>query len=309
MSLLLACDVGADEAASWRAALAAALPGERLVESKDAADDIEVAIVANPRPGALAGLPRLRLIQSLWAGVDRLLADPTLPAGVPIVRMVDPAMSAAMAETALWAVLALHRGFFRYARLQREGRWAPHGQRRADEQVVAVLGLGQMGRGTALRLAAQGYRVRGWSTRPTAIEGIETHAGAAALDALLACADIVLNLLPLTPATRGLFDAARLARMKPGASLVNLARGAHVVEADLLTALDTGRLRHAVLDVFQTEPLPAGHAFWSHPRVTVLPHAAAQTDPRSAARVVAANLQAWRAGRPLANLVDRQRGY
>lgn len=309
MSLLLACDVGADEAASWRAALAAALPGERLVESKDAADDIEVAIVANPRPGALAGLPRLRLIQSLWAGVDRLLADPTLPAGVPIVRMVDPAMSAAMAETALWAVLALHRGFFRYARLQREGRWAPHGQRRADEQGVAVLGLGQMGRGTALRLAAQGYRVRGWSTRPTAIEGIETHAGAAALDTLLACADIVLNLLPLTPATQGLFDAARFARMKPGASLVNLARGAHVVEADLLAALDAGRLRHAVLDVFQTEPLPAGHAFWSHPRVTVLPHAAAQTDPRSAARVVAANLQAWRAGRPLANLVDRQRGY
>jgi len=309
VSLLLACDVGADEASSWRAALAAALPGERLVESKDAADDIEVAIVANPRPGALAGLPRLRLIQSLWAGVDRLLADPTLPAGVPIVRMVDPAMSAAMAETALWAVLALHRGFFRYARLQREGRWAPHGQRRADEQVVAVLGLGQMGRGTALRLAAQGYRVRGWSTRPTAIEGIETHAGAAALDTLLAQADIVLNLLPLTPATRGLFDAARFARMKPGASLVNLARGAHVVEADLLAALDAGRLRHAVLDVFQTEPLPAGHAFWSHPRVTVLPHAAAQTDPRSAARVVAANLRAWRAGRPLANLVDRQRGY
>lgn len=309
MSLLLACDVGADEAASWRVALAAALPGERLVESKDAADDIEVAIVANPCPGALAGLPRLRLIQSLWAGVDRLLADPTLPADVPIVRMVDPAMSAAMAETALWAVLALHRGFFRYARLQREGRWAPHGQRRADEQVVAVLGLGQMGRGTALRLAAQGYRVRGWSTRPTTIEGIETHAGEAALDTLLAQADIVLNLLPLTPATRGLFDAARLARMKRGAGLVNLARGAHVVEADLLAALDAGRLRHAVLDVFQREPLPAGHAFWSHPRVTVLPHAAAQTDPRSAAGVVAANLQAWRAGRPLANLVDRQRGY
>ena len=309
MSLLLACDVGADEAASWRAALAAALPGERLVESKDAADDIEVAIVANPRPGALAGLPRLRLIQSLWAGVDRLLVDPTLPAGVPIVRMVDPAMNVAMAETALWAVLALHRGFFRYARLQREGRWAPHGQRRADEMVVAVLGLGQMGRGAALRLSAQGYRVLGWSARPNAVEGIETHAGDAALDALLARADIVLDLLPLTPATRGLFDATRFARMKPGAGFVNLARGAHVVEADLLAALDAGPLRHAVLDVFQTEPLPAGHAFWSHPRVTVLPHAAAQTDPRSAAGVVAANLHDWRAGRPLAHVVDRARGY
>lgn len=309
MSVLLACDVGADEVATWRAALAAALPGEHLVETTDAADDIEIAIVANPRPGALAGLPRLRLIQSLWAGVDRLLVDPTLPAGVPIVRMVDPAMNVAMAETALWAVLALHRGFFRYARLQREGRWAPHGQRRADEMVVAVLGLGQMGRGAALRLSAQGYRVLGWSARPNAVEGIETHAGDAALDALLARADIVLDLLPLTPATRGLFDATRFARMKPGAGFVNLARGAHVVEADLLAALDAGPLRHAVLDVFQTEPLPAGHAFWSHPRVTVLPHAAAQTDPRSAASVVAANLGAWRAGQSLEHVVDRARGY
>jgi glyoxylate/hydroxypyruvate reductase A len=309
VSVLLACDVGADEAATWRAALAAALPGEHLVETTDAADDIEIAIVANPRPGALAGLPRLRLIQSLWAGVDRLLVDPTLPAGVPIVRMVDPAMNVAMAETALWAVLALHRGFFRYARLQREGRWAPHGQRRADEMVVAVLGLGQMGRGAALRLSAQGYRVLGWSARPNAVEGIETHAGDAALDALLARADIVLDLLPLTPATRGLFDATRFARMKPGAGFVNLARGAHVVEADLLAALDAGPLRHAVLDVFQTEPLPAGHAFWSHPRVTVLPHAAAQTDPRSAASVVAANLRAWRAGQSLQHVVDRARGY
>lgn len=309
MSVLLACDVGADEAAQWRAALAAALPDERLVDTKDAADGIDVAIVANPPPGALAGLPRLRLIQSLWAGVDRLLADPTLPAGVPIARMVDPMMNAAMAETALWAVLGLHRGYFRYARLQREARWAPHGQCRADELTVAVLGLGQMGRTVALRLAAQGYRVSGWSARPAAVEGIETQAGDAALEALLAQADIVLNLLPLTPATRGLFDAARFGRMKRGAGFVNLARGAHVVEAELLAALDAGQLRHAVLDVFQTEPLPAGHRFWSHPAVTVLPHAAAQTDPRSAALVVAQNLRALREGRPLAHLVDRARGY
>ncbi|WP_428421471.1 2-hydroxyacid dehydrogenase [Methylibium sp.] len=309
MSVLLACDVGADEAAQWRAALGAALPGERLVGTREGADDIDVAIVANPPPGALTGLPRLRLIQSLWAGVDRLLADPTVPAQVPIVRMVDPLMNAAMAETALWAVLALHRGFFRYARWQREARWAPHGQRRAQEVTVAVLGLGQMGRAVALRLAAQGYRVLGWSTRPAAAGGIETQAGDTALDALLARADVVLNLLPLTAATRGLFDAARFGRMKQGAGFVNLARGAHVVEADLLAALDGGLLHHAVLDVFQTEPLPADHRFWSHPRVTVLPHAAAQTDPRSAAGIVADNLRALREGRPLAHLVDRARGY
>jgi glyoxylate/hydroxypyruvate reductase A len=309
MSILLACDFDAAEWVVWRAALQAAMPDERFVTSVDVTDDIDVAIVANPPCGALGGLPRLRLIQSLWAGVERLLADASLPQGVPIARMVDPAMSAAMAETALWATLALHRGFFRYARLQQQGRWAPHGQRRADEVTVAVLGLGQLGAEVARRVAAQGFRVLGWSTRPTERAGVETSHGDAALMPLLARADIVLNLLPLTAATQGLFDARRLAGMKRGAGLVNLARGAHVVEADLLAALDSGQLGHAVLDVFAAEPLPARHAFWRHPRVTVLPHAAAQTDPRTAAAVAAANVQALRDGRPLAYRVDRARGY
>ena len=313
MSILLACDFDAGEWARWQAALMAALPGERLLHGRgDAADeaDIDIAIVANPPPGALAGLPRLRLVQSLWAGVERLLADPTLPPAVPLARMVDPAMSAAMAETALWAVLSLQRGFFRYARLQREARWSPHPQRRADELAVAVLGLGQMGRATARRLVAHGCPVLGWSATPATLEGVECLHGDAALDArVLPEADVVVNLLPLTGATQGLFDAARLARMKPGAALVNLARGAHVVEADLLAALDAGRLGHAVLDVFGQEPLPPAHPFWRHERVTVLPHVAAQTDPRSAAAVAAANVRAVRRGEPPAHRVDRVRGY
>ncbi|WP_292451546.1 glyoxylate/hydroxypyruvate reductase A [Methylibium sp.] len=309
MSILLACDFDAAEWALWRPALQAAMPGERFVTSADAPDGIDVAIVANPPAGALAGLPRLRLIQSLWAGVERLLADASVPGDVPIARMVDPAMSAAMAETALWATLALHRGFFRYARLQQEARWAPHRQRRADEVTVAVLGLGQMGGAVAQRVADQGYRVLGWSTRPAALAGVETSAGEAALAPLLARADIALNLLPLTARTKGFFDARRLAGMKHGAGLVNLGRGAHVVEADLLAALDRGQLGHAVLDVFASEPLPPEHPFWRHPRVSVLPHVAAQTDPRTAAAVAAANVQALREGRPLAHRVDRVRGY
>jgi glyoxylate/hydroxypyruvate reductase A len=312
MNILLNENFDAPEQLVWRAALSAALPEARWLDTaaaRAAPQTVRVAVVANPAPGSLQGLPRLGLIQSLWAGVDRLLADPTLPAGVPIARMVDPAMSAAMAETALWAVLSLHRGFFRYARLQRESRWAPHGQRRADEVWVVVLGLGQMGRGVAQRLAAQGYRVRGWSARPAPAEGHAAEHGPAALAPLLAQADILVNLLPLTPTTAGLLDAARLSLLPPHASLVNLGRGAHVVEADLLAALDTGRLHHAVLDVFQEEPLPADHPFWRHPRVTVLPHAAALTDPRSAAGVVAANVRALGAGRALSHLVDRGRGY
>jgi len=248
-------------------------------------------------------------VQSLWAGVDKLLADPTVPRQVPLARMVDPGMNEAMAETALWAVLSLHRDHFGYARAQRDAVWQPKPQRRADEIGVAVLGLGQMGRTCARRLARNGYPVTGWSTRPTELDGVTTYAGSAGLAQLLAQARIVINLLPLTDATRGLFDAATFARLPRGAALVNLARGGHVVEADLLAALASGQLTHAVLDVFDTEPLPSTHPYWRHPAITVLPHVAAQTDPRSAAAIAARNVHALRQGRPLENVVDRARGY
>ena len=311
MAILVAADFDAREWAAWRPCLEAALPGERLVRDRSGcrADEIDIALVANPPRGALQGLPSLRLIQSLWAGVDQLLADASVPADVPLARMVDPAMNTAMAETVLWAVLSLQRGFFGYAAQQRAARWTQLPWQRADDVSVAVLGLGQMGRCAALALATRGYRVTGWSTRATGIEGVQTHAGFAALPQVLAGAQIVVNLLPLTPATTGLFNTATLARMASGASVVNLARGAHVVEADLLAALASGHIAHAVLDVFHAEPLPATHAFWSHPQVTVLPHVAAPTDPRSASRVVAGNVLALREGRELPHRVDRSKGY
>ncbi len=304
MKVLLCGALDAAERSTWQTALtkatASALPEVTWLDEAAARrepDAVQAAVVAQPPQGSLQGLPGLRLIQSLWAGVDGLLADPTLPAGVPIARMVDPVMNTAMAETALWAVLSLHRGFFSYAQQQRNMLWRQLGQRLASEVSVLVLGQGQMGRAVAARLAQQGYAVQTW------------RRDGAALALLLAQAEVVINLLPLTAATRGLMDANFFAAMPTQAALVNLARGAHVVDADLLAALDSGHLQHAVLDVFDTEPLPAGHAFWQHPRVTLLPHAAAQTDPRSAAAVVAANLRALRDGAPLAHLVDRQRGY
>ena len=316
MDILLVGEFEAGELHAWRQCLGAALPQARWLDRAQAlatAGTVQAAVVANPPPGSLQGLPKLRLIQSLWAGVDRLLQDPTLPAGVPIARMVDPAMNAAMAETALWAALALHRGFFAYAQAQRLGLWQPRPQRRADGVRVLVLGLGQMGLAAARRIAQQGYPVSGWSLRPrapsAAPQGTSCHAGADALARLLPASDIVVNLLPLTPATRGLLDARFFAALPAGAGIVNLARGAHVVDADLLRALDCGQLAHAVLDVFHAEPLPPGHAFWAHPQVTVLPHVAALTDPHSAAPVVADNLRALFDGRPLAHVVDRTRGY
>lgn len=335
MTLLLLGDLGSSDRAMWLEHLAAALPDETITDQPQTLDpaEVDVALVANPPPGSLQGWPGLRLVQSLWAGVDRLLADPTVPPDVPLARMVDPAMNQAMAETALWATLAVHRDLFHYQRQQRAATWQQRPQRRVDEVQVAVLGMGQMGGTVARRLAGQGYRVTGWrlggetsgltghraddlgvQAGPVS-EGAPggprpaSHAGLPVLPALLAHADLVINLLPLTPATRGLLDARFFSLMKPGAVLANFARGGHMVEPDLLAALEDSRLSHAVLDVFHTEPLPADHPFWTHPRVTLLPHVAAQTDPRSAARVVAANVAALREGRPLAHLVARDRGY
>ena len=300
MNVLLCGEWSADERSEWLSALSTAMPEAQWLDRAAAlavADEVQAAVVANPLPGSLQGLPRLRLVQSLWAGVERLLADATLAPGVVVARMVDPAMTAAMAETALWAVLSLHRGFFAYAQHQREEVWRVHTQRRADEVRVLVLGQGQMGCAVVARIAPLGYALGTWRRDGTA------------LLPLLASADIVINLLPLTPQTRGLLDHRFFAALPDQASIVNLGRGAHVVDADLLAALVSGRLRHAVLDVFHTEPLPPQHAVWRHPRVTMLPHAAAGTDARSAAAVAVANLRAWRDGGEVLHRVERRRGY
>ena len=313
MNILLCGDFDAAEARDWLGVLRATMPEAQwldLAQARARPDTVSAAVVANPPPGSLQGLPALRLIQSLWAGVDRLLADTTLPAGVPIARMVDPAMNTAMAETALWATLALQRDFFRYARQQRRAEWRQHLQRRADECPVLVLGQGEMGRTAARALVAAGFPVTGWSNGPGAAEaGVRRLHGDAALWQALPQAQVLVNLLPLTDRTRGLLDARLFAALPRGAGLVNLARGAHVVDADLLAALASGQLSHAVLDVFHAEPLAAGHPFWAHDQVTVLPHVAAQTDARSAAAVAVANLRAARDGAPVAHRVDRGRGY
>ena len=315
MNILLSGEFEAAELHAWQQSLRAVLPQVDWLDRAQAlsvADSVQAAVVANPPPGSLLGLPKLRLIQSLWAGVDRLLLDPTLPAGVPIARMVDPAMNAAMAETALWATLALHRGFFGYARDQRAGLWRQHPQKPAAALQVLVLGLGQMGLAAA-RSRAGLPRPRLEPAAAQALGGAgrdRLPRGAQALAMLLPVSDIVINLLPLTeatarPARRPLLRraAARCGHRQPGARRACGRRR---------PAGRAGRRpsAHAVLDVFHTEPLPAGHAFWSHPQVTMLPHAAALTDPRSAAAVAAANLRAL-ARRPAAGPpgASSQRGY
>lgn len=302
MRVLFCSEAPPAEQAVWLEALAAALPEACWVDLAGARaqpQGLRVAVVARPPERSLAGLPELRFVQSLWAGVDSLLADPTVPPQLVLARMVDPVMTAAMVETVVWAVIGAHRGFFAYARRQSQGLWQPHGQRRADEVPVLVLGQGELGTAASVRLRALGYPVIGWRRRD----------GQAALAASLPACRVLVNLLPLTPSTEGLLNAALFAALPHGASVINLARGAHVVDAELLAALDAGHLRHAVLDVFRTEPLPAGHPYWQHPKVTVLPHAAAQTDPRSAAAVAADNIRRWWRGEAPRFQVDRQQGY
>jgi glyoxylate/hydroxypyruvate reductase A len=299
---------GAEEADAWVPALRERLPGSRVLTEADAFDprEIEIAIVANPPAGALRELPALRLVQSLWMGVDRLLADPTVPSGVPIARMVDPEMLSQMPEAALAHVLFLHRLHDVYARQQRERTWRQWPQPLAGATRVGVLGLGELGARTAAVLAGCGFRVCGWSRTAKDLAGVEVHTD---LDVVLERSEILVNLLPLTEQTRGLLDAARLAQLPHGACLVNLARGAHVVDVDLLAALDAGKLRHAVLDVFAAEPLAPEHRYWTHPAVTVMPHVAAQSTPESCLPVVVENVRRLGAGEPLLHLVDRATGY
>jgi glyoxylate/hydroxypyruvate reductase len=272
-------------------------------------ESIDVALVANPPVGVLATMPNLKLIQSLWAGVDALLKDSSLPKNVPLARLVDPALTQAMIETVLTHTLALHRQIPAYAKQQQARVWNQLAQPSAAERTVGILGLGHLGRECATQLERIGFRVIGWSSRPTTLEGITTFDGQSGLQAVLEQAEILVNLLPLTDETRGVLNAQAFQTMPAGSSLINVARGAHVIEADLMAALDSGHLEHAILDVFTQEPLSENHAFWHHPKITVLPHVAATTNPVTASKVVAQNVQRLRANLPLENLVDRSRGY
>jgi glyoxylate/hydroxypyruvate reductase A len=301
----------ADPARRWRSALEQALAGERLVWDASDIDpsQVDVVLVTPPVRADFSGMTRLKLAQSLWMGVESLLAEQALPRAVPLARMIDPHMTRAMVESALAHVMAAHLRHDEFARWQRESRWQQKHNPVAADRSVGILGLGELGRAVAQALAALEFKVRGWSRTPKELPGIETFAGDAALASFLAGSEILVALLPLTAGTRAVVNTAFLSKLPEGAVFINLARGALVVDEDLLAALAQGRLRHAMLDVFNAEPLPAAHPYWRHPRVTVTPHSAAMTNPRTAARFIAENLRRLRAGEALAGAVDRGRGY
>lgn len=288
----------------WSAALTAACPEMRLDREGDPAGFDAIIYAPGGEIEDLSPYGNARLVQSLWAGVERIVANPTLTQ--PLARMVDPGLARGMAEFCTGWVMRAHLGMDRYAQ---DGTWR-NGQipPLAPERRVTILGMGELGRATAAMLAPMGLALTGCSASGRPVQGVDMLSGDE-LDTALARAEILVTLLPDTAGTRNLLTAGRLARLPAGAWLINPGRGTLIDDDALLAALDSGHLGHAVLDVFRTEPLPPRHPFWSHPGVTVTPHIAAETRPETAAPVVAENLRRAMSGRPILNLVDRVRGY
>lgn len=308
----------APEMQAWHPDFARALPEQefRLLETLAPAADITAAILWMPPHGLLASLPNLRVIFSLGAGVDHLFADPSFPAHIPVVRVVDPDMTRQMADYVLLHTLLHHRRMPEYAAQQTTGGWNHLAQSTPAQTRVGIMGLGEMGSATARRLRDNGFAVSGWSRSPKREEGVRCFAGAAEWDAFLAATEILVCLLPLTPQTRGILRAEtfrKLARppadTMPGPILINPGRGAHINEPDLLAALEDGTLGGASLDVFAEEPLPSDHPLRHKPNVVITPHNAAITNPSFLIESVRANLARLAHGDSPTPLADPSRGY
>ena len=306
----------------WEARLRALAP-DRLIrrwpECVGALADIAYACAWQAPRGLLATLPNLRVIFSLGAGVDHLLNDPTLPA-VPVVRIVDPDLTMRMTEYVVLHVLMHHRRQRQYDAQQRERVWHEREQPPASAVAVGVMGLGVLGCAAAQALARLGFRTAGWSRTPKSLPGtaahpgIETFHGSDGLDAFLRRTEILVCLLPSTPATHGILRLDLLRKLERngaagGAYLINAGRGPLQIDADILAALDEGSLAAATLDVFPTEPLPTASPMWTHPRVTITPHCAAASDPGPLAANILRQIDRLEAGHSLEHVVERAVGY
>nr|WP_237182174.1 glyoxylate/hydroxypyruvate reductase A [Roseomonas marmotae] len=273
-------------------------------------EDVRYVVVWEPEEGRFPQMTGLRAVFSSGAGVDHVTRVADWPRHLPLIRMGGAETEQRMGEYVAWACLSLLRETRSLALAQPERRWLDQDLPfSARQRTVGILGLGNLGAAAARMLQGLNFTVRGWSRSRKDVPGVRSFAGPAELPEFLAGTDILVCLLPSTPETVGLIDAALLARLPAGAGLVSAGRGQHVVEADLLAALDSGHLSGAVMDVFATEPLPPGSAFWTHPKVTVTPHVASLPPRRARAAYVASAIAALEAGQPLPNLYDPEKGY
>jgi phosphoglycerate dehydrogenase-like enzyme len=273
------------------------------------AANVETILLWRLAPGLVASFPNLRFLAASAAGVDKILACPDLPPQLPVTRTVDPEQNLQIAQYVCAAILRQSRQQALYDEQQRVRAWKRHAIPRPADTVVGLLGLGESARCVARALLALRFTVQGWSRSPRVLDGVETHHGAEGLQAMLPRCRFLVCLLPLTPQTQGIVDARMLAALPRGAWFINVARGGHVVEADLLAAVRSGQLAGATLDVQGTEPLPAADPLWDEPRIVLTPHVASLPTPRAVAVQLAENLQRARSGLPLLRVADRNRGY
>ena len=300
-----------DRASLWREAFARLAPEIEFREWPEVGDpaEIEFALVWKPAKGDLKRYPNLKAIFSLGAGIEHIFSDSELPKHIPVVRMVDHGLTKGMTEYVLMHVLRFHRRAPELEAQKAAGVWNYIDYPPAWERRVGVMGLGVLGGDAARTIASFEFDTAGWSRRPKKIEGVECFHGEEGLARFLARTDILVNLLPLTEATQDILNARTFAQLPRGAYLINAARGRHLVEEDLIPALESGQLAGAALDVFREEPLPAGHPFWKHPKIWISPHVASVTQPSTAAKGVLDGIARLRAGLPLENVVDWSEGY
>ncbi len=296
------------KAEPWLQGLGQALPRATIEVWQPGAAPADYAVVWAPPQQFLDEQPGLKALFNIGAGVDALLKL-RLPSGAQVVRLDDAGMSVQMAEYVSHAVIRHFREFDGYEADMREGRWSFRKPRSRADFPVGVMGLGVLGARVAQALSVFEFPVHGWSRTPKVLEGVCTHHGDVGLQTFLSSCRVLVNLLPLTPDTRDILNRETLGRLLPGGYLVNVARGAHLVEEDLLALLDSGHLAGATLDVFRTEPLPPEHPFWRHPKLTLTPHTSARTLRDESIAQIAGKIRALEAGQPIAGLVDRVRGY
>ena len=297
----------------WLRDLHRLLPGAKLFAWPHAGDGndtaADYAIVWSPPDTFYASQPRLKAIFNLGAGVDGLMRAQALPPNVPVIRLEDAGMAPLMAEYVVQAAVRFAREIDAMEADGRAGKWAPRKPTDRADFPVGVMGAGALGRPVAAALAAQGFAVSVWSRSPKRLDGLACYAGAEQLDAFLAATRILVCLLPLTPDTENILNRDTLGRLMPGACVVNVARGKHLVDRDLLALIDEGRIVAATLDVFREEPLPAEHPFWQEPRITITPHCSALTQRTATLAQIAGKIVNLERGEPISGVVDRVRGY
>ena len=301
-----------DPADLWADELKKALPDDievRLYPDIGNPAEIDFALCWKPEPGLLASLPNLRLIFSMAAGFDHVLQDPNRPGHVPIVRIIDDTLTTMMSEFAVYAVLGFHRDMSEFHRDQREGLWQRRWPRFTTDTHIGVLGIGAIGSDVAQKLAVFGFKIHGWSRTEKSLDGIICHHGREGLFKMLSTCEQIISVLPLTDETTGIINQETLNAMPRGSYITNIGRGGHVVDKDLLMALESGQIAGAFLDVFNEEPLPTKHPYWTHPKVIMTPHIAGEIVPRSCAQSIAANIKRFQKGDPVIGVADLERGY